>query len=77
MVCLTFSPHPLLLSSCSVIPFIPVVFSSLATLGRYAGVSLVLVTHGLTLRIFLMKWFHWTVEEMLKVGVGASMGVWM
>ena len=23
----------------------------------------VLVTHGMTLRIFLMKWFYWTVEE--------------
>ena len=23
----------------------------------------VIVTHGMTLRIFLMKWFHWTVEE--------------
>lgn len=36
-------------------------------IGRYAGLNLVLVTHGLTLRIFLMKWFHWTVEEMLEV----------
>ena len=25
--------------------------------------NVVLVTHGLTLRIFLMRWFHWTVEE--------------
>ena len=22
-----------------------------------------IVTHGLTLRLFLMRWFHWTVEE--------------
>ena len=22
-----------------------------------------IVTHGMTLRLFLMKWFHWTVEE--------------
>lgn len=22
-----------------------------------------IVTHGLTLRMFLMRWFHWTVEE--------------
>ena len=22
-----------------------------------------IVTHGMTLRIFLMRWFHWTVEE--------------
>lgn len=25
--------------------------------------NLVLVTHGMALRIFLMRWFHWTVEE--------------
>lgn len=23
----------------------------------------VIVTHGMTLRLFLMRWFHWTVEE--------------
>lgn len=23
----------------------------------------IIVTHGMTLRLFLMKWFHWTVEE--------------
>lgn len=23
----------------------------------------VVVTHGMTIRLFLMKWFHWTVEE--------------
>ena len=34
---------------------------------RYAGTSLALVTHGLTLRIFLMRWFHWTVDEFLEV----------
>jgi broad specificity phosphatase PhoE len=22
-----------------------------------------IVTHGLTLRLFLMRWYHWTVEE--------------
>jgi len=22
-----------------------------------------IVTHGLTLRLFLMRWFHWTIEE--------------
>ena len=22
-----------------------------------------IVTHGMTLRLFLMRWFHWTVEE--------------
>jgi len=23
----------------------------------------VIVTHGMSIRLFLMKWFHWTVEE--------------
>jgi broad specificity phosphatase PhoE len=23
----------------------------------------IVVTHGMTIRLFLMKWFHWTVEE--------------
>lgn len=23
----------------------------------------VIVTHGMTMRVFLMRWFHWTVEE--------------
>jgi broad specificity phosphatase PhoE len=33
-------------------------------LGRFPeGTNLVLVTHGLALRIFLARWFHWTVEE--------------
>jgi len=22
-----------------------------------------LVTHGLTIRLFLMRWFHWSVEK--------------
>ncbi|GIL42900.1 hypothetical protein Vafri_727 [Volvox africanus] len=36
--------------------------------GRFADNSaLVLVTHGLALRIFLMRWFHWTVDEFLMV----------
>jgi len=25
--------------------------------------NVIIVTHGLTLRLFLMRWFHWTVEE--------------
>ncbi len=25
--------------------------------------NVVIVTHGMTLRMFLMRWFHWTVEE--------------
>eukprot|EP00208_Stichococcus_sp_RCC1054_P002445 CAMPEP_0206143802 /NCGR_PEP_ID=MMETSP1473-20131121/21850_1 /ASSEMBLY_ACC=CAM_ASM_001109 /TAXON_ID=1461547 /ORGANISM="Stichococcus sp, Strain RCC1054" /LENGTH=483 /DNA_ID=CAMNT_0053539373 /DNA_START=173 /DNA_END=1621 /DNA_ORIENTATION=+ len=36
--------------------------------GRYSkNTSLVLVTHGLALRIFLMRWFHWTVDQFLEV----------
>eukprot|EP00878_Enallax_costatus_P015940 GHUV01016713.1.p1 GENE.GHUV01016713.1~~GHUV01016713.1.p1 ORF type:complete len:443 (+),score=77.35 GHUV01016713.1:1134-2462(+) len=32
--------------------------------GRFANnTSLVLVTHGLALRIFLMRWFHWSVDQ--------------
>ncbi len=27
----------------------------------------VVITHGLTLRLFLMRWFHWTVEEFEKL----------
>ena len=23
----------------------------------------IIVTHGMTIRLFLMRWFHWTVEE--------------
>jgi broad specificity phosphatase PhoE len=23
----------------------------------------VIVSHGMTIRLFLMRWFHWTVEE--------------
>lgn len=25
--------------------------------------NVLIVTHGMTLRVFLMRWFHWTVEE--------------
>lgn len=36
--------------------------------GRFSNnTSLVLVTHGLALRIFLMRWFHWTVDQFLNV----------
>jgi broad specificity phosphatase PhoE len=36
--------------------------------GRFAGgSSLVLVTHGLALRVFLMRWFHWTVDQFMNV----------
>ena len=36
--------------------------------GRFSGdTSLVLVTHGLAARVFLMRWFHWTVAQFMKV----------
>ena len=36
--------------------------------GRFAGdSSLVLLTHGLAARIFLMRWFHWTVDQFMRV----------
>ena len=30
-------------------------------------IGLVLVTHGLALRVFLMRWFGWSVDEVLRV----------
>jgi broad specificity phosphatase PhoE len=36
--------------------------------GRFAGdSSLVLLTHGLAARVFLMRWFHWTVDQFMRV----------
>eukprot|EP00195_Chlamydomonas_chlamydogama_P012286 CAMPEP_0202901526 /NCGR_PEP_ID=MMETSP1392-20130828/14302_1 /ASSEMBLY_ACC=CAM_ASM_000868 /TAXON_ID=225041 /ORGANISM="Chlamydomonas chlamydogama, Strain SAG 11-48b" /LENGTH=410 /DNA_ID=CAMNT_0049588099 /DNA_START=245 /DNA_END=1477 /DNA_ORIENTATION=- len=36
--------------------------------GRFGSNSnLVLVTHGLALRVFLMRWFHWTLAQYLCV----------
>ena len=36
--------------------------------GRFSGsANMVLCTHGLTLRIFLMRWFHWTVAEYERI----------
>jgi hypothetical protein len=36
--------------------------------GRFSqSTSLCLVTHGLTMRVFLMRWFNWTVESFLQV----------
>lgn len=36
--------------------------------GRFSGdCSLVLLTHGLAARIFLMRWFHWTVDQFMGV----------
>jgi broad specificity phosphatase PhoE len=31
--------------------------------GPTAPENLLLVTHGLTMRLFCMRWFHWTVEQ--------------
>ena len=31
------------------------------------GTTVVVVTHGLTLRVFLMRWYKWTVEMFEKV----------
>ncbi len=27
----------------------------------------IIISHGMTIRLFLMKWFHWTVEEFEKL----------
>ena len=36
--------------------------------GRFSNnTSLVLVTHGLALRVFLMRWFHWSVDQFMNV----------
>jgi hypothetical protein len=36
------------------------------TLRRFVGnTSVALVTHGLALRLFLMRWLHWTVDDFL------------
>uniref|UniRef100_A0A7S3QYR3 Phosphoglycerate mutase-like protein n=1 Tax=Dunaliella tertiolecta TaxID=3047 RepID=A0A7S3QYR3_DUNTE len=36
--------------------------------GRFAnGTTLVLVSHGLAIRILLMRWFHWTVNQFMCV----------
>ena len=36
--------------------------------GRFSGsTNMILCTHGLTLRIFLMRWFHWTVKEYERI----------
>lgn len=33
---------------------------------EYFPDNMCIVTHGLTLKIFLMRWFHWTVEDFEK-----------
>jgi broad specificity phosphatase PhoE len=30
---------------------------------RNTNMNLVIVSHGLTLRVFLMRWYKWTVEQ--------------
>lgn len=35
---------------------------------RFGGTtSVAIVTHGLTLRVFLMRWLHWSVDQFLQV----------
>lgn len=29
--------------------------------------NLIVITHGMTIRVFLMRWFHWSVEEFERV----------
>ena len=41
--------------------------------GRFPGsTNMVLCTHGLTLRVFLMRWFHWTVAEYERIANPAN-----
>lgn len=46
--------------------------------GKFShNTSLCLVTHGLTMRVFLMRWFNWTVESFLQVCTASlSSAVW-
>jgi len=34
---------------------------------EYFPENVIIVSHGLTIKMFLMKWFHWTVEELEKI----------
>ncbi|KAF8063012.1 ALKBH8 [Scenedesmus sp. PABB004] len=38
-----------------------------AAAARFGGASVLLVTHGLAMRLFLMRFLHWTVDEFLQV----------
>ena len=29
--------------------------------------NVIIITHGMTIRVFLMRWYHWTVEEFERV----------
>ena len=41
--------------------------------GRFCeGTNMVLCTHGLTLRLFLMRWFHWMVAEYERIANPAN-----
>ena len=41
--------------------------------GRFdENTNMVLCTHGLTLRLFLMRWFHWTVAEYERIANPAN-----
>ena len=41
--------------------------------GRFnKDTNMILCTHGLTLRLFLMRWFHWTVAEYERVANPAN-----
>lgn len=41
--------------------------------GRFCeNTNMVLCTHGLTLRLFLMRWFHWTVAEYEQIANPAN-----
>ena len=45
--------------------------------GRFTeDTSIVIVTHGLALRVFLMRWNHWTVADYEECVHGASQMGW-
>ena len=37
----------------------------------------IIISHGMTIRLFLMKWFHWTVEEFEKVKNPKNCGIFV
>ena len=39
------------------------------------NMNLVLVSHGLTLRVFLMRWYKWTVEQFEKLYNFSNTGI--
>jgi broad specificity phosphatase PhoE len=38
--------------------------------------NVIIVTHGMTMRVFLMRWFHWTVDYFHKVRSIDNCGVY-